>query len=58
MLLDISSGEQMKIAGVIVILGEMGKGEVREKMSFKSRAVFWICSDYSCRDLCWHLTDR
>lgn len=43
---------------VIVILGEMGKGEVREKVSFKSHAVFWICSDYSCRYLCWRLTGR
>lgn len=43
---------------VIVILGEMGKGEAREKVSFKSHAVFWICSDYSCRYLCWCLTGR
>lgn len=43
---------------VIVILGEMGKGEAREKVSFKSHAVFWICSDYSCRYLCWRLTGR
>lgn len=43
---------------VIVILGEMGKGEVREKVSLKSHAVFWICSDYSCQSLCWCLLGR
>lgn len=36
---------------VIVIMGEMGKAETREKVASKSHAVFWICSDYSCRYL-------
>lgn len=34
---------------VIVIMGEMGKAETREKVASKSHAVVWICSDYSCR---------
>lgn len=43
---------------VIVILGEMGKGEVREKVASKSHTPFGICSDYSCRYLGWCLTGR
>lgn len=44
--------------GRVVILGKMGKGEVRKKVASKSHAAFWMRSDYSCRYQGWRLTGR